>query len=263
VRSAANVVSEIKEYTKKYSIENVDFYDLTPIVKRDWIIEFCNMLLESRLDITWQLPSGTRAEALGSEVTDLLYKSGCRNLSYAPESGSPETLTRIKKKVKLDGMIKSMKGSVANKINIKANIIIGFPQENLKDILKTYKFIARMAIAGVHDVSVWTFSAYPGSEIFENLKRAKRLPEFKDDYFLSLLSYSDLKKATSWNERFSDRQLNYMRLFGMVLFYSLSYLLRPVRFVRNIRNLIRHKPQSRLEMIMEKAIYRHRQKGVQ
>ena len=59
-------------------------------------------ILERKMEFTWQLPSGTRSEAIDDEVSRLLYESGCRNMSYAPESGSPEVLKRIKKVVKLD-----------------------------------------------------------------------------------------------------------------------------------------------------------------
>jgi len=119
-----------------------------------------------------------------------------------------------------------------------------------------------MAMVGVDDACVWTFSAYPGSEIFDNLERENKLPEFTDDYFSSLLSYSDLKNVISWNENISSWQLKYLRLFGLILFYFVSYLLRPLRFIRNIRNVIRHKPQSRLEMIVEKALFRHKKSPI-
>lgn len=257
-RTPAKVVEEMEFYIKEYGVQNFDFYDLTTVVKKDWIVEFCTMLVDQGLNITWQLPSGTRSEALDSEVSALLYKSGCRHLTYAPESGSPETLKTIKKKINPDRMLDSMKAAIANQINIKANIIVGFPGETFNNILSTYKFIVRMAVTGVHDVSVWTFSAYPGSEIFHDLQKANRMPPFNDDYFISLLSYSDLRTVTSWNEYFSGWQLKYIRLFGLISFYAASYISKPIRLVRSIRNIIQHKPESRMEMIVEKAINRHK-----
>ncbi|HKQ68230.1 MAG TPA: DNA polymerase III subunit delta, partial [Polyangiaceae bacterium] len=46
----------------------------TAIVQRQWILDFCNELLARGLDdvITWQMPSGTRSEAIDAEVADLL-----------------------------------------------------------------------------------------------------------------------------------------------------------------------------------------------
>ena len=98
-RAPALVVDEIEDYVHRYRVENIDFYDLTAIVKRDWILEFCRLLDARGLRITWQLPSGTRSEALDEPVLRAMYRSGCRNVSYAPESGSERTLEAIKKKV--------------------------------------------------------------------------------------------------------------------------------------------------------------------
>ncbi len=261
-RTPEDVVDEMQEYIRRYNAQNFDFYDLTAIVRKDWTVKFCNLIIERKLNITWQLPSGTRSEALDDEVTKLLFASGCRNLSYAPESGSPETLKRIKKKIDPDRMIASMRASVANGINIKANMIIGFPGEKLKNILESYMFAVRMAWAGVDDMSMWVFSAYPGSEIFNDLVKEGRIPEFSDDYFTGLLSYSDLNNVVSWNEHFSGQQLKHMRFFGILLFYASSYLFRPWRLFKSIRNILQHKPQSRMEMIVEKALPRHVKKAL-
>ena len=91
-RDVKDLVDEIEHYISKYKITNVDFYDLTAIVKKKWIIEFCEELINRNINITWQLPSGTRSEAIDKDVTPLLYKSGCRNMNYAPESGSKKFL---------------------------------------------------------------------------------------------------------------------------------------------------------------------------
>ena len=133
-RDVKLLVDEIEEYIKKYKIDAVDFYDLTAIVKKSWIIEFCNEVISRNLNFTWQLPSGTRSEAIDEDVTPLLYKSGCRNIGYAPESGSERVLTLIKKKVKLSRMTKSLKSSIKSGMNVKINIMIGFPGETHKDI---------------------------------------------------------------------------------------------------------------------------------
>ncbi len=131
-------------------------------MKRSWIIEFTQMILDKKMQFTWQLPSGTRSEAIDGEVSRLLYESGCRNMSYAPESGSPEVLKRIKKVVKLDWLEKSVRGAVNSKLNVKLNIIMGFPNESRKELRQTISFLFRMGLAGVHDMSISIFSPYPG-----------------------------------------------------------------------------------------------------
>ena len=157
------LLDEIKEYQLRYNVENFDFYDLTAIVKKSWIFDFCRKIEERGIRFTWQLPSGTRSEAIDSEVAALLYKSGCRNMSYSPESGAASVLTRIKKKITTDSVIDSICAAFAQGMNVKCNIIIGFPGETFAEVLQSYRFIMRMALAGAFDISAWAFSPYPGS----------------------------------------------------------------------------------------------------
>ena len=99
-RDPRDVIAEIKCYLTQYRIEHLEFYDLTAVVDRRWIMEFTALLRAERLPITWRLPSGTRSEALDEEVLGAMVASGCEAIVYAPESGSPRTLARVKKRVK-------------------------------------------------------------------------------------------------------------------------------------------------------------------
>src|SRR4029079_7397179 len=119
-----DVVDEIASYVERYEATNVDFYDLTAIIKRDWILAFCEEIERRGLNITYQLPTGTRSEVLDEEVLRALYRTGCRNICYAPESGSPKTLARIAKKVELERMVRSIRAASKAGIVVKANLIV-------------------------------------------------------------------------------------------------------------------------------------------
>ena len=60
------------------------------------------------IKLKWSLPDGTRSEALDKEVLMMMKKSDNNYLVYAPESGSQRTLKKIKKRVKLKRLIKSV-----------------------------------------------------------------------------------------------------------------------------------------------------------
>ena len=245
-RSPQEVFNEIVDYKQKYKASNFDFYDMTAIVKKQWIVDFCNLLISNNTNITWQLPSGTRSEVIDAEVTKLLFQSGCVYLTYAPESGSPAALERIKKKISLKNMLISLAASKKNGISIKANIIIGFPDDTFWDVVQTYWFIVKMAIVGINDVVAFPFSPYPGSELFDLcLKRS--LVTVDDDYFIGLSQYSDIRYTTSYNNNFTSTQLRIMCLTGMALFYTTSFLARPIRAWRLVRNVLRKSPKTKLE----------------
>jgi radical SAM superfamily enzyme YgiQ (UPF0313 family) len=252
-RSPHDVLAEMKHHIAVYRATNFDFQDLTAIVRKDWVVEFANLLIAEKLDITWQLPSGTRSEALDDEVLQLLAASGCRNITYAPESGTEETLRRIKKKIKLDRMLHSMRQAVKAGCNVKANLMFGFPDDSYRSLLPTFGFIAKMAVIGVHDISAAPFRPYPGSELFRMLQKNGKIPNpLDDDYFRRLATTTEkLPGATSELESFSfhmsGRGLDRARTAALAMFFLISWTLRPVRVLRLIRALVTERQESRLD----------------
>jgi radical SAM superfamily enzyme YgiQ (UPF0313 family) len=194
------------------------------------------------------MPAGTRSEALDAEVLDLMYLSGERNISYAPESGSPTTLKLIKKKINLDRMKGSIRAALKEGMNVKLNMIMGFPHEAKKEIFESFGFLKDVALMGVHDVYIACFSPYPGSELFDELFQSGKIKAMDADYFLMLTSYSDMRYSYSYSPHITNRQLTFYRLGGMLMFYAISYAVRPVRLLKVLFNLIKGKQESRLDM---------------
>lgn len=246
-RAPEAVLDEIKDGIERWGAQNFDFYDLTAIVRKDWIVEFCRRLIERRLDITWQIPAGTRSEALDGEVLSLLFASGCRNIAYAPESGSVALLKRIKKRVKLDRMKASMREAVAVGLKVKCNLVMGFPDETRLEMSGTVRLCRELAAIGIHDVNVTPFCPYPGSELFEQLVASGRIAALDDAYFEMLASYSDLMQTASFNEHVSSAELGRLRWSAMFQFYGLSFALHPARAATLASNLALGRETTRLE----------------
>lgn len=244
-RSPEDVVAEIESYATRYRATNFDFYDLTAIVKRSWIIDFCKLLIARNLSITWQLPSGTRSEAIDKEVCQLLYASGCRYINYAPESGSEVILKRIKKQISKRSMMTSIHGALEIGLNVKCNFILGFPSEQLRHVFDTYKWVMRLAWSGAHDVSVFPFSPYPGSELFINLHKQGAIT-LDDNYFYSLSQYTDPRYTRSYCENISKQALRLLCLGAMGAFYAISYLRHPGRLIQIIGYVVHNDAKTKL-----------------
>jgi radical SAM superfamily enzyme YgiQ (UPF0313 family) len=255
IRDPDLLLDEIEDLINRFGATNFDFYDLTFVLKKQWIVDFCQKIEERGLKFTWQIPSGSRTEAIDREVAYWMFRSGCRNLTYAPESGSPSVLKEIKKKVNPESMVKSVRGSVKEGLNIKIAIIFGFPNDTLMKVFESYKFIAKLALAGAHDLSIWGYAPYPGSELFDNLV-AKNHIKLDDDFYDKLRTYGDPLKTTSYCENFSNNGLKALRFIGHGIFYSISYSSRPIRPYRIIRNLIQGNQESRMEMALTDAFRR-------
>lgn len=254
-RDIDDLIQEIKTYTEKYHIQNVEFYDLTAIVNKKWIQDFCRALIKANLPITWTLPSGTRSEALCPDTLKLLRQSGCLKITYAPESGSNHVLEMIKKKVNLPKMLSSMRAAVKEGMIIKANIVFGFPGSGFKDYFLDFFFLLKMAVIGVQDVTCFAFVPYPGSQLYEDLVSSghiKRDNEYQK--FLSYNVYNDPTKMRSWTKGLKDWHLTYLTLGGMTFFYSFQFLFRPWRIITTMARIIRRKPFTMFELAIDNII---------
>jgi anaerobic magnesium-protoporphyrin IX monomethyl ester cyclase len=252
-RDPSLVVKEMKLWRERFNTTHFEFYDLTTIIRKDWIMAFTGLLLEEAMNVTWALPSGTRSEALDAEVLDRLYRTGCRELTYAPESGSPATLKRIKKQVNVPKMLASMRAAARQGISVKANMIIGFPGQTLREVTESYAFIVRMAWAGARDVAVFPFVPYPGSELFLELLDEGKIDKGGAAYeaFLSGNVYNEVAGMKSWSEHISDRWLKVLTVGGIAWFYLFQFLFRPWRGVAAVLRLVAQRPQTMLERILD------------
>ena len=241
------VIEEMQFYIDKYKITNFDFYDLTAIVRKDWIIKFCQKIIKKNWNITWQMPSGTRSEALDDETLGLMMLSGQKHISYAPESASKTTLQKIKKKIKIENMKESIKSALSKGMGVKLNLMLGFPDETHKEMLETLRFVIYAAFVGVSDVYLASFAPYPGSELFDEMCKNGQISKIDDEYFLNLASYTDLLHSYSYSRHVGHRMLSVYRLGGMSMFYILNFILRPKRILRLFINIINKKDESKFE----------------
>lgn len=247
-RSPQDVLAEMIEYKNTYNVTNFDFYDLTAIVQKQWTIEFARLIIENDLQITWQLPSGTRSEALDREVVDLLYRSGCRNIIYAPEHGSTDMLERIKKKIDKKSLLRSVRSAYLADIKTKANFIVGFPDERFGHVLESYAYAIQLAVAGLDDVSFFPFSPYPGSELFNRLRDESAI-DMSDRYFTELIT-----NPKSFTKHLPAWALPLLALVGTALFYATSFSLRPQRLVHLAKALWTKRPQTRLHSALLRVL---------
>lgn len=239
LRDVKTVIDEIEFLVETYNVNSIDFADLTAIVKKEWIIDFCAELKRRELDIIWQLPSGTRSEALDREALQAMFNAGCRYLVYAPESASEDTLKHIKKKLKIDKLISSVSTAVEIGHTVKVNLIVGFPGEKRPSMQQTLGFCIKMALAGVADCNVAIFSPYPGSELYQELRDDGTLGEPDDEYIKSLISLYDFTATASFCKTVPPWEVKLYRFLGMALFYLVSYVRRPSKlfgFIKMLRS---------------------------
>ena len=253
LRDVKDFVDEMEFYNKNYNVVNFDFFDLTAIIYKDWIIKLCDEIINRGLKISYQIPAGTRSEAIDYEVALKLYQSGCKNITYAPESGSARVLKDIKKKVKLSNMLDSIKYSRQVGMNIKLNIIAGFPDETHLDIWKTVWFLVQSSWYGAHDMYPGVFSPYPGSALYNRLVDKGEIDLYSDDYIMEIVNSHDLWPGKTYNDKMSPTAVKAYTVVMYFAFYGSNFLFRPLRFFKLVRNLVTNNHESRAELVLSQT----------
>ena len=252
-RDPQDVVDEMEHYMKVYGANDFQFQDLTAIVRRDWILEFCKDILKRGLNITWTLPAGTRSEVVDKECAGYLMRSGCKHITFAPESGSPRVLERIQKRVDLAHLEESAKACLSEGMKVCLFIIVGFPFEEKSDIKATMRWLRHMARVGVHEIAVATFVPLPGTELFTETSAIKKI-EIDDEYCHWMTGATSMWTVKSWNPRFSDRQILYYKLLTMAHFFLASYFFHCGRAFRLIKNFFQHKQETKVDRVLRELL---------
>lgn len=248
-RAPRDVVDEIESYVRIYDVDNIDFFDLTTLVKKSWLIEFCNEMIARDLKVGWQLHT-TRSEVIDDEVTPLMKRAGCTHLAYAAESGSEKVLKDIGKQVNIEAMLASISSARKAGMGIKINYVVGFPDDRTVDILASYRMAARAAWRGAQDASFFPYQPYPGSALFNRLFQEGKVT-INDEYFFGLAPYS-FKHIKSHAANFSDVKLILLCMFGIMTFFAVSFARRPIRFWNLITDVLfdRGQTQTRLAFVL-------------
>ena len=126
--------------------------------------------------------AGGRMMALDKHKLNYFLDSGGEKVLVGVESGSQKILDRIKKKLKIEEIIKRTKWINELGIPWSAFIIVGLPFETLDDLKKTEELIYKIQPTFA---SINRFTPYPGTEIF------------KEFYFDLDLSLRDLFQLNS------------------------------------------------------------------
>ncbi len=170
-RSPKNVVDEIESCVKKDKVKMILFTDDTFTLNPKRTEEICRGILRRKIKLDWYCE--TRANLVDKKLLELMYKSGCREISFGVEVGNERLrLEVVRKGVTDNELIKAF--DLCRKIGIKtpAFCMLGFPGETKENIYETYKLCLRLkpTIMGFHLIT-----PMPGADIFYQAIEEKKI----------------------------------------------------------------------------------------
>ena len=170
-RSPTNVVDEIEECIQKYQIKMVLFTDDTFTISKKRAAQICREILKRKIKIDWFCE--TRANLIDRRLIKLMYKSGCREISFGVESGNEKLrLEVIRKGVTDKELIKAFALCREFKIKAPAFCMMGFPLETKENMYETYRLCLKLKpnILGLHLTTLM-----PGADLFQMAVKEKKV----------------------------------------------------------------------------------------
>jgi radical SAM superfamily enzyme YgiQ (UPF0313 family) len=252
-RDPKDVADEIEHWHRVYGANNFPFQDLTAIVKKDWIVSFCQELDKRDFikHVRWQLPSGTRVEVIDDEVAYWLRRTNGISLNYAPESGSEETRKRIKKRLKEESLVRAVKAAAKHRLNVSAFFIAGFPEDTPQDLRQTVRLARKLAWLGITDMAFGFFFPIPNTELYWQLEKDGRI-KLDDDFLLTPIFANEAKvsEENNYSYHLSAAQLTRWRYWTLLNFYAVSYGTRPWRLATTLWNALIGKETRKMETFL-------------
>lgn len=139
LRSAKNVVQEIKMLVEKYGVKEIfDDNEAGGIWSKEWLREFHEEMKKEKLIGKVILSSNARADCLDDEVCDLLKKTGFRMLKVGLESGNNETLKRLVKDETVEEIQKGVKLAKDYGLQVMVTVMVGYPWETEEDVKRSH-----------------------------------------------------------------------------------------------------------------------------
>jgi anaerobic magnesium-protoporphyrin IX monomethyl ester cyclase len=181
-RSLSHVMKEVRYLVKKRGIKELHILDDNFTIHKDFVKDFCRSVIREKLNFSWNCSNGIRLDRVDEETLFLMKKAGCYSVSVGIESGSSRILKHMKKNLTKETINQQI--DIIRKVGLEVTglFILGYPAETKKDILDTISFAKSLDI---NKASFNSFVPLPGSEMWEYLRKKKRL---KHSY-LSKLSY--------------------------------------------------------------------------
>ena len=223
VFSPTYILDNIEEAVKKHGINSVNLYEPFFVSKGSRVDEFCQGLIDRKLDINWI--ASARANnfwRLPRATLKQMKRSGCHYLTFGFESGSQRILERINKRIRLEDILKCAEICREYDIVPEACFIVGFPFETTADILATLKMVAKVRkLCPTAIFHIQLYTAFPGSILYSEcttrfgLKPIESLAEWGD-----FTKWRNNRVWLKWDKKNFLKVLN-----GSIYASSLEYLL--------------------------------------
>jgi radical SAM superfamily enzyme YgiQ (UPF0313 family) len=196
-RSAESVLAEWRHLVEDLGAQEIGVLDDSANIRIKRLEELANLLIENNLNrVPWIFVNGIRANLATKEMLGLLKHAGLKRTAFGVESGDPEILKSIDKKIDMDTIRQAFINAKEVRLETIGFFIIGLPGETRETMQRTIDFAIEL------DPMIANFSMmtpYPGTKVYEIVKRQGRflINDWEDYVFFEQQARYEMGEMTA------------------------------------------------------------------
>lgn len=235
--SPRRVISLFRHAQRLFGAREVCFWDDAMTFDKKWISEFCRIIIEEKIDITWSCI--TRVDTVSAEMLKAMKEAGCWNIFFGIESASQELLDIINKGITVRQIREAIRLAKEAGIEVRGSFMLALPGETPHLALKTIDFAIEL------DPEYAQFcitTPYPGTKLYDEAEKYGVLS--KDFTRYSIWSPVFIPHGYKSREEIIKMEKRAMRNF----YLRPKYILKRLRNIRTLEDIRRN--LKGLEMLL-------------
>ena len=140
-REYKDIICEMKYLIETEGVQHFELLDDDPTFFKDEFNAFCRDIIDRKWNIAWSASNGMIATSIDEEMLKLIRDSGCIGFAVGVESGNKDMLKKVMKPGSHKRFLEF--GKMLDKVPeifVKANYIVGLPEENFGQMLDSFWF---------------------------------------------------------------------------------------------------------------------------
>jgi radical SAM superfamily enzyme YgiQ (UPF0313 family) len=232
-RSPQSLCRELEECLR-LGIREFFFFDENFTLNARRAEEVCDEILSRKLDISFAVRS--RVDTVKPGLLVKMRQAGCERIQFGVESGTPEILKAMNKRITPDQIIAAFQAARQAGMITYADLMIGYPGETVAQMEQTFRF-AKALNPDFVQYSVTKF--LPGIPIYQEALRTGRV---KDDFwqrFAENPRRPDLRYPIASDQVDLATLERLQRRAYLEFYFRPKYLLHRLTRLRSVRELVR------------------------
>jgi len=227
-RPAEHVVAEMEECVRKFGIREIWFQDESFTIDKNRSAEISELLLSRGVEVKWSIR--TRPDLVDRKNLRLMKRAGLMKVHLGVESGSPEVLERLNRKMDLETIRRAVRWSREEGITTLGFFMIGLPGETAEDVRRTIKLALEL---DCDYIQVNKFVPCPPSPLYRELVERTGI-----DYWAEYTKGNAdiIGELAGRGSEFTPSELDeWQQIFFRSYYYRPSYIWRRLRQLGSFR----------------------------